>query len=124
MHHAPTRRFGLPVLLKWRQLLRKPAPQRSASPPSPPPAHGCRFGLSVLFILAVVAAENFCTWATSASDRRKYDYVPLQDNAETGLLWLFQVGCCGAMWGRVGARVRGCAGGWVGAHEGKNGCFW
>ncbi|KAL4447866.1 hypothetical protein ABPG75_005085 [Micractinium tetrahymenae] len=27
---------------------------------------------------------------TSASDRRKYAYVPLQDNAEIGLLWLFQ----------------------------------
>jgi hypothetical protein len=51
-----------------------------------------RFGLSVLFILAVVVVENLCTFATSASDARKHSYVPLQDNAEIGLLWLFQVG--------------------------------
>ncbi|KAI3427203.1 hypothetical protein D9Q98_007139 [Chlorella vulgaris] len=49
-----------------------------------------RFGLSVLFILAVVVVENLCTFATSASDARKHSYVPLQDNAEIGLLWLFQ----------------------------------
>ena len=32
----------------------------------------------MLFILSVVFLENFATWATSASDRRKYEYTPLQ----------------------------------------------
>ncbi|KAI7836099.1 hypothetical protein COHA_010027 [Chlorella ohadii] len=49
-----------------------------------------RFARSVVFILAVVIVENFATWATSASDRRKYFYTPLQDNAEIALLWLFR----------------------------------
>ncbi|PRW44370.1 hypothetical protein C2E21_6505 [Chlorella sorokiniana] len=49
-----------------------------------------RFARAVVFILAVVIVENFATWATSASDRRKHFYTPLQDNAEIVLLWLFQ----------------------------------
>lgn len=54
--------------------------------------HAPRFARSVLCLLAVVTLENFCTWATSASDARKHAYTPLQDNAEIALLWLFQVG--------------------------------
>lgn len=54
-------------------------------------AHAPRFAGAVAFLLGVVVVENFCTWATSASDRRKYSYVPLQDNAEIALLWLFKV---------------------------------
>jgi hypothetical protein len=54
-------------------------------------AHAPRFAGAVAFLLGVVVLENFCTWATSASDRRKYSYVPLQDNAEIALLWLFKV---------------------------------
>lgn len=49
-----------------------------------------RFARAVVFILAVVVVENFATWATSASDQRKYFYTPLQDNAEIALLWLFK----------------------------------
>lgn len=37
-----------------------------------------RFAASVAFLLGVVVLENFCTWATSASDLRKYAYTPLQ----------------------------------------------
>lgn len=42
------------------------------------------FAASLALLLAVVTAENFATWAVSASDQRKYDYTPLQVRA--GLL--------------------------------------
>lgn len=51
--------------------------------------HAPRFVGAVLTLLAVVAVENFCTWATSASDLSKYEpQQPLQDNVEIGLRWL------------------------------------
>lgn len=48
-----------------------------------------RFVRSVVFLVAVVLVENFCTWATSASDSQKYEYTPLQDNVELLLLRSF-----------------------------------
>ena len=48
-----------------------------------------KFLRSVLFLIAVVLLENFATWATSASDIRKYEYTPLQDNVELLLLKAF-----------------------------------
>jgi len=48
-----------------------------------------RFLRSVVFLVAVVLVENFCTWATSASDSQKYEYTPLQDNVELLLLRSF-----------------------------------
>lgn len=46
-----------------------------------------RFIPAVSFLLFVVTVENFCTWATSASDMYKYSYTPLQDNAEIVFQW-------------------------------------
>ena len=50
-------------------------------------AHVKKFVKALLFLLFVVIAENFATWATSATDKRKHDYVPLQDNVEIILSW-------------------------------------
>lgn len=52
--------------------------------------HVLTFVKSVLVLLLVVIIENFCTWATSASDIYKYSYTPLQDNVEIATLWLFK----------------------------------
>ena len=52
-------------------------------------AYFTRFLRATLFLIAVVVVENFCTWATSASDVRKYEYTPLQDNVELLLLKAF-----------------------------------
>jgi len=51
--------------------------------------HLNKFVRATLTLVAVVLLENFCTWATSASDARKYDYEPLQDNVELATLWVF-----------------------------------
>lgn len=51
--------------------------------------HFAGFLRSVVFLITIVVLENFCTWATSASDVRKYEYTPLQDNVELLLLKSF-----------------------------------
>lgn len=53
-------------------------------------AHIKKFVKALCFLLLVVVAENFATWATSATDMHKHLYVPLQDNVDIVLRWSFE----------------------------------